>query len=118
MHALLDVHSFRALDGHPKVGASWEGFAVEEIVRLVGERNVYFWNTHAGAELDLLVMRGGKRYGVEMKYKDAPGITKSMRIAIQDLGLDRLFVLYPGDKTYDLDKGIVALPLVEAQNYF
>jgi predicted AAA+ superfamily ATPase len=86
-HALLDVHSVRALDGNPKAGASWEGFVVEEIVRLVGERNVYFWNTHSGVELDLLVMRGGKRYGVEMKYKDAPSITKSMRVGIQDLGL-------------------------------
>ena len=103
---------------NPKVGASWEGFAVEEIVRLAGERNVYFWNTYSGAELDLLVMRSGKRYGVEMKYKDAPSITKSMRVAMQDLGLDRLFVLYPGDKTYDLDKDIVALPLAEAQNHF
>lgn len=63
-------------------------------------------------------MRSGKRYGVEMKYKDAPSITKSMRVAMQDLGLDRLFVLYPGDKTYDLDKDIVALPLAEAQNHF
>jgi uncharacterized protein len=118
LHALLDVPSFRDLDGNPKVGASWEGFAVEEIVRLAGERNVYFWNTYSGAELDLLVMRSGKRYGVEMKYKDAPSITKSMRVAMQDLGLDRLFVLYPGDKTYDLDKDIVALPLAEAQNHF
>jgi uncharacterized protein len=118
LHALLDVHSFRALDGHPKVGASWEGFAVEEIVRLAGERNVYFWNTHSGAELDLLVMRSGKRYGVEVKYNDAPGVTKSMRIAMQDLRLDRLFIVYPGDKTYDLDKEIVALPLVQAQNHF
>jgi uncharacterized protein len=118
LHALLDVPALRALDGNPKVGASWEGYVVEEIVSLAGERNVYFWNTHSGAELDLLVMRGGKRYGVEAKYKDAPSITKSMRIAIQDLGLDRLFVVYPGDKAYELDKEIVALPLTQAENHF
>ncbi len=115
LHALLGVDSYRALDGHPKVGASWEGFAVEEIVRLCGERNVYFWATHSGAELDLLVMRGGKRYGVEVKYSDAPGVTKSMRIAMEDLGLERLLIIYPGEKIYQLDKKIVAVPLTQAK---
>ena len=72
------------------------GFVAEEVVRLAGGRNVYFWNTNSGAELDFLVMRVGKRYGVEAKYKDAPSITKSMRVAMLDLGLERVIVVYPG----------------------
>jgi predicted AAA+ superfamily ATPase len=114
LHALLSVPSFRALEGHPKIGASWEGFAIEEIIRRAGERNCYFWATHSGAELDLLVFNGGKRYGVEVKYSDAPGTTKSMRIAIDDLKLDRLLVVYPGDQSYSLDKNIAVVTLENA----
>lgn len=112
-HALLGVPSFRALEGHPKVGASWEGFVVEEILREIGERNAWFWATQSGAELDLLIAAGGKRYGVEVKYADAPGVTKSMRIAIQDLALERLWVVYPGDQAYRLDEKIRVVPLGE-----
>ena len=111
LHALLGVPSFGQLEGHPKLGASWEGFVVEEILRLVGERNAYFWGTQSGAELDLLLLAGGQRYGVEVKYADAPGVTKSMRIAIDDLRLRRLFVVYPGQESYDLDAKITVLPL-------
>ena len=111
LHALLGVPSFRALEGHPKVGASWEGFAVEEAIRAVGERNAYFWATQAGAELDLLVIAGGDRYGVEVKYSDAPGLTKSMRIARDDLRLKRLFVVYPGTESYDLDERTTVVPV-------
>lgn len=114
LHALLGVASFRELEGHPKIGASWEGFVIEELIRRAGERNCYFWSTHSGAELDLLVMRGGKRYGIEVKYKDAPGMTKSMRIAMEDLKLDRLLAVYPGAQTYDLDRKITAMPLRQA----
>jgi predicted AAA+ superfamily ATPase len=105
------VDSFRALEGHPKLGASWEGLVVEEAVRLVGERNAYFWATQAGAELDLLLMLGNRRYGVEVKYGDAPGKTKSMRVAVEDLGLERLFVVYPGSASYDLDETTRVVPL-------
>lgn len=115
MHALLAVPSLRALEGHPKVGASWEGFVIEEILYWVGERNAYFWATQSGAELDLLLSVGGVRYGIEVKYADAPGITKSMRVALEDLGLRRLFVVYPGEKAYDLNERISVLPLAQVK---
>jgi predicted AAA+ superfamily ATPase len=111
LHSLLGVPSFRFLEGHPKLGASWEGFVIEEILSLAGERNAYFWGTQSGAELDLLLFAGGVRYGVEVKYGDAPGITKSMRIALDDLELRHLFVVYPGREAYKLDKRVTALPL-------
>jgi len=111
LHALLGVPSFRFLEGHPKVGASWEGFVIEELLQLAGERSAYFWATQSGAELDLLLLLDGSRYGVEVKYGDAPGITKSMRVALDDLGLRQLFVVYPGRDAYDLDKKVTVLPL-------
>jgi len=111
LHALLGVPSFRFLEGHPKLGASWEGWVIEEIIRVVGERNAYFWATQSGAELDLLFMLGGERYGLEVKYGDAPGITKSMHIALADLKLRRMFVVYPGQEAYSLAKNIEVMPL-------
>jgi hypothetical protein len=113
LHALLGVPSFRALEGHPKLGASWEGFVIEEVLHAVGERNAFFWSTQAGAELDLLVMLNGKRYGVEVKYADAPGMTKSMHIALQDLKLKHLFVAYPGEQSYPLHKKVTVVPASE-----
>ncbi len=113
LHALLGVHSFGSLQGHPKLGASWEGFVVEEVIRQAGERNAYFWATQSGAELDLLLLRDGQRYGVEMKYGDAPRLTRSMRIAVDDLRLRRLFVVYPGNKPYSLAKDVRVVPLEE-----
>ena len=114
LHALLGIPSLGALEGHHKLGASWEGFVIEEIIRVAGERNAYFWATHAGGELDLLLTLGGKRYGVEVKYKDAPGTTKSMRVAMRDLRLDRLLVVYPGESAYPLDTNIDVMPLNNA----
>lgn len=111
LHALLGIPSRQVLDGHPKVGASWEGFVVEEVVRLAGERQVYFWATPAGAELDLLAFVRGKRIGIEIKYADAPALTKSMRIAMTDLSLDRLLVAYPGRESYKLDTQIEVVTL-------
>ncbi len=110
LHTLLGVDSFPALEGHPKLGASWEGFVVEEVVRRIGERSAYFWATQAGAEIDLLWISGRKRYGIEVKYADAPSLTKSMRISRDDLGLDRLFVIYPGSEPYELDKTARVIP--------
>jgi predicted AAA+ superfamily ATPase len=118
LHALLNIPAFRLLQGHPKIGASWEGFVLEEIIRRAGERNCFFWATQSGAELDLLVFRRGKRYGVEVKYADAPPISKSMRVAQQDLSLDRLFVVYPGEQAYDLAKNLTVVPLEQAIQYF
>ena len=111
LHALLGVKTFRELEGHVRLGFSWEGFVIEEVIKLVGERQVYSWGTHAGAELDLLVFHRGKRYGVEVKYADAPGMTKSMHSAIDDLKLDQLFIAYPGTKSYTLNRGVEVLPL-------
>jgi hypothetical protein len=98
---------------HPRAGASWEGYAIEQAVRVAQPDECTFWATHQGAELDLLLMRGGRRYGVEVKRQDAPGTTPSMRIALADLGLDHLAVLYPGDRTYELDEKVTVAPLTE-----
>ncbi|MBI4192272.1 MAG: ATP-binding protein, partial [Betaproteobacteria bacterium] len=111
LHALLGLPSFAALEAHPKLGASWEGYALEQAILTAGERNAYYWATQAGAELDLLLSIGGRRYGVEAKYSDAPRTTKSMNVAIDDLGLHKLHVVYPGSQRYALDKKIEVLPL-------
>lgn len=111
LHALLGLRTFVALEGHPKLGASWEGFVLEQVILAAGERNAYFWATQAGAELDLLLNLQGRRYGVEVKYSDAPSLTKSMMIAMSDLRLTRLYVVYPGTERYALGKNIEALPL-------
>lgn len=106
LHALLGLETRSQLLGHPKAGASWEGFAIEQVLALLRAREAYFWRTHQGAELDLLVMHKGKRYGFEMKLGDAPTATKSMRIALADLGLARIFVVYPGRQSYPVDEKI------------
>lgn len=106
LHALLALDNFAALEGHPRLGASWEGFALAEVLRHTGDRDAYFWGTHAGAELDLMVTLRGQRVGFEFKYGDAPVMTKSMHIALQDLKLKRLFVVYPGKKFYPLDDSV------------
>ena len=111
LHTLLDVGTERQLAGHPKVGASLEGFAIEQLLTLTGVRDAYFWATHGGAELDLLLVRSGKRYGFECKLADAPGTTRSMRVALDDLGLDHLWILYPGDESYALDERISVHPV-------
>lgn len=113
LHNLLQVSTLNDLRGHPKIGASWEGFALEHIIRVYRTRDAYFWATHAGAELDLMVSSGSKRYGFEFKYTDAPGRTRSMHVAIEDLGLEHLWVVYPGDETYSLDRKITVIPLEE-----
>ena len=112
-HSLLQVSTLADLRGHPKIGASWEGFALEHVIRAFRTRDAYFWATHAGAELDLVVRVDGKRHGFEFKYTDAPGRKRSMHIAIEDLGLEHLWVIYPGDQKYDLDSRITVIPLEE-----
>jgi predicted AAA+ superfamily ATPase len=113
LHALLGIPDFRALAGHPKLGASWEGFVIEQILSWVGQRNACFWATHSRAELDLMVVANGKRWGFEVKYQDAPTITKSMRIAMQDLRLERLWVIYPGANGYPMDDRIECVSLAQ-----
>lgn len=113
LHALLSIPDLAALQGHPKLGASWEGFVIEQILSWAGERNAYFWATHSRAELDLMLLAKGKRWGFEIKYQDAPTITKSMRIAMQDLKLERLWVVYPGKTGYPMDENIECVSLAE-----
>ena len=96
LHALLGIRTELELATHPKVGASWEGYVVEEVLRVVQPDQAYFWATHGGAELDLLLFKDGQRIGVECKRVDAPRLTPSMRSALDALKLDRLFVVYPG----------------------
>ncbi len=116
LHSLLTLDTGDEVSGHPKVGASFEGFAVEQIAGAFGTSGVYFWATHGGAELDLLVMRGGKRYGFECKLADAPGTTRSMRVALNDLELEHLWVVYPGHEAYPLDDRISVLPITDIQD--
>ena len=94
-NALLQLRTRDDMQSHPKLGASWEGFALEQVLSALDARDPHFWATHAGAELDLLLMTGGRRIGFEFKFGDAPARTRSMLAAIQDLKLDRLFVIYP-----------------------
>jgi predicted AAA+ superfamily ATPase len=103
LHTLLGIPSFASLEGHPKLGASWEGFALEEVLRVLGDREAYFWNTQGVAELDLLVFVHGQRFGFEFKYADAPSVTKSLRVAREDLKLRRALVVHPGQKSFPLE---------------
>jgi len=111
LHTLLQLHTLTNVQGHPKIGASWEGFAIEQLLTMLESRDAYFWATHAGAKLDLLVMIGGKRHGFEFKYADAPARTRSMVAAVQDLKLERLWVVYPGNQEYTLDERITVIPI-------
>lgn len=111
LHALLRLDGLSALESHPKLGASWEGFALEQVLSLAGDRDAYFWSTHSGPELDLLLFRGGRRLGFGFKYGDAPELTKSMRTAMADLKLDQLFVVYPGDQALALNEKVELLPV-------
>jgi predicted AAA+ superfamily ATPase len=113
LHYFLSIRSEQELYLNPRSGASWEGYAVEETLRAVNPDEAYFWATHAGAELDLLLLKQGKKIGVECKRVDAPKLTQSMKIAMQDLQLDSLVVLYPGSQIYPLAEKITALPLEE-----
>ncbi|TWO71106.1 ATP-binding protein [Caenimonas sedimenti] len=111
LHALMDVRTMAQLATHPRAGASWEGFALEQVLRLARPQQAYFWATHQGAELDLLMFQGSRRIGVEFKRADAPAVTPSMRIAIDDLKLDALYVVHPGQHRFKMAEGIEAVPL-------
>ncbi|MBK6938727.1 MAG: ATP-binding protein [Planctomycetes bacterium] len=110
-HALLGIVDVPGLQSHPKLGASWEGFCLEQILSVTGDRSAYFWGTHGGAELDLLLLHAGRRVGIEFKYSEQPTTTKSMRIAQKDLGLDHLYVVHPGEHEFALDESVTAIPL-------
>jgi predicted AAA+ superfamily ATPase len=112
-HTLLGINNHSELTFHPKLGASWEGFALEEIIRAmqIDASDCYFWGVHAQAELDLLIFKDGKRLGFEIKYTDAPKLTKSMQTAIELLNLDKLFVIFPSGKEFLLAPKVYAIEL-------
>lgn len=111
LHQLLGIPSEKALFEHPKLGASFEGFAIEQVLALEPHDEAYFWATHQGAEVDLVLRSGGKLFGVECKRKDAPSITPSIRIALEDLGLERMAIVTPGNKRYPLGDKVEVVPL-------
>lgn len=111
LHALLGIRSLDQLLAHPLCGASWEGFALEQVLRIAEPDQAYFWATHQGAELDLLLFKDERRVGVEFKRSDAPRLTPSMRIAMENLNLAALYVVYPGTLRYPLAPGVEAVPL-------
>ena len=111
LHSLLGIHTEQELALHPRSGASWEGYVIEETIKATKPEEAYFWATHAGAELDLLLIKNGRRIGIECKRMDAPRLTPSMRTALADLKLDQLFVLYPGLHPYPLAEKIEATPI-------
>jgi uncharacterized protein len=113
LHALLGIGTARDLELHPKVGASWEGYAVEEVLKALQPDDAYYWATHNGAEIDLVLFKRGRRIGVECKRSDAPALTPSMRVALADLKLDELRVVYPGARRYPLAKRVEVVPLAE-----
>jgi predicted AAA+ superfamily ATPase len=111
LHQLLGIDSEKALVNHPKLGASWEGFVIEQILAREPYDESAFWVTHQGAEIDLVLRRGDRLYGVECKHADVPRVTPSMRIALEDVGLERIAVVYPGDRRYPIADRIEAVPL-------
>ncbi|MCY4596365.1 MAG: DUF4143 domain-containing protein, partial [Bryobacterales bacterium] len=111
LHFLLGLQDLQDLPMHPHYGASWEGFCLEQTLVAHGQSDAYFYRTRRGAELDLMLVRGQCRWGFEFKCTDAPRTTKSMHIAIADLGLEHLWVVYPGRLEYPLGEKITALPL-------
>jgi len=115
LHALLGLADKPALESHPKLGASWEGFALEQVLGLLDTRDPYFWATHGGAELDLLVFVQGRAFGIELKYGDAPRVTRSMRTALVDLALERLFVVHPGRESFPMTDSIEALSILDLE---
>jgi len=110
LNSLLGLKTEAEVLRHPSCGASWEGYVIEEVIHSVEPDDVYYWATHQGAEIDLVFAKGGRMYGVEVKRADAPTMTPSMRIALEDLKLERIIVIYPGNKRYSLHKKIDVVP--------
>lgn len=111
LHSLLNLPDWHSLTGHPKVGASWEGFVIEQVLQILRPSEAFFWATHNGAELDLLFSHRGRRYGVEVKFSEIPTLDRPQRIALNDLGLDHLWIVYPGQHRYPVHERVTAWPL-------
>jgi predicted AAA+ superfamily ATPase len=115
LHALLNIQNHEALLVHPKIGFSWEGFAMEEVIKVhqAESSECYFWSTYSDAKIDLLIERGNELIGIEFKYMDAPKMTKSMQVALKELPIKKLQVIYPGDKSYPLSENVLVTGLEE-----
>jgi predicted AAA+ superfamily ATPase len=111
LHQLLSIDTMKSLYSHPKVGASWEGFVIEQMLMREPHDEVFFWATHQGAEIDLIIRRGDALYGVECKRADTPRLTPSIRIALDDLKLKHVFIIYPGIQRFHLSSQVEAVPL-------
>jgi predicted AAA+ superfamily ATPase len=111
LHALLGLESMEDIEGHPKMGASWEGFALDTILSWRRDQPPCFWGTHGGSELDLCWMTGPRRVGVEFKYTSRPALTKSMHVVMDDLKLDHLYVVHPGEGCFPLGERVTAAGL-------
>jgi predicted AAA+ superfamily ATPase len=114
LNSLLGLKIEAEILRHPSCGASWEGYVIEEIIHAIEPDDVYYWATHNGAEIDLVFFKSGRMYGVEVKRADAPAMTPSMRIALEDLKLERIAVIYPGEKRYELHEKVSVIPLKKA----
>ncbi len=115
LHSLLDLEDGYGLRGHPQCGASWEGFAIEQVLQAIRPAQAYYWATYSHAELDLFFILNGKRYGLEFKFSEAPTKTKSMAIAIDNLKLEKLLIVYPGTESWPVDDKITVCPLSQVQ---
>jgi hypothetical protein len=113
LHALFTLEGKKDVLLHPKLGASWEGFALEEAIKTVRlkEDEAFFWGVHAAAEIDLVFQKKGGLYGVEVKYGQAPNLTQSMRSALKELSLKHLWIIYPGKESYFVDRNVTVIPL-------
>lgn len=119
LHALLSLDNYNAVTTYPKLGASWEGFAIQQVIEHLNlrEKETFFWAVHTGAELDLVFAKKGKLWGIEVKYDEAPKLTKSMKFAMSELSLSHLCVIYPGTENYPLDKNVSAVSIEKIKNY-
>ncbi len=118
LHALFFLEDKKDILSHPKLGASWEGFALEEVIRSaqLREEEAFFWGVHTGGEVDLVFNKNGKLFGVEVKYIQAPALTPSMRFAMQELSLKHLWVVYPGKESYPLSRNVTVVSLADTKN--
>jgi len=111
LHGLLGLTNIHGLLGYPRVGASWEGFALEQAMQVMGQPEAFFWATHSGAEIDLMFFRQGRKFGIEFKFSDAPKVTRSAQTALETLNLEHLWIVYPGEHQYPFSDRISVLPL-------
>lgn len=114
LHSLLGLADLGALESHPKLGASWEGFALDQLLAAARGKDSYFWGVHNAAELDLLLIAGGRRYGFEFKYSDTPGMTRSLHTALTDLKLERAWIVHPGTAAFPIHDQVNVVPLADA----